>query len=158
MSIENFSWVIPGKLAGSALPGGSTGAPDGAIAADLAWLYGQGVRCLISLQRTREGFRALCESTGLEWIHYPIPDFETPEDKDGFRVLVNLAIARMDEGKPVCVHCRAGVGRTGMMLACVVGWYFRIDGAQAVAVVRKTRTAIDTPEQQRFVARFCEGW
>ncbi len=155
MALHNFSWVIPNRLAGSALPGGMIGVPDDYILSDLAELHEHGVRCLVSLQRMPVQFGELCDRAGLEWVHYPIEDFSVPRDRGGFDSLIDRLIDRMAQQTPVCVHCRAGVGRTGMVLASLVGAFLDIDGDRAIRAVRKTRSALDTPEQVAFVHEFC---
>jgi atypical dual specificity phosphatase len=155
MALHNFSWVIPGKLAGCALPGGLPGAPDDSILSDLRDLHDEGVRCLVSLQRMPEKFGRLCTEAGLDWVHFPVEDFGTPRDLQGFGGMVDDAVARLERDQPVCVHCRAGIGRTGLALACIVGTLFRISGQRAIRTVRKARMAMDTSEQSAFVQDFC---
>jgi hypothetical protein len=155
MALGNFSWVIPGKLAGSALPGGRPGAPDDYVLSDLRDLHHEGVRCLISLQAVPERFGVLCGQVGLEWVNFPVEDFETPSDIEAFEGMVGDAIARVERDEGVCVHCRAGVGRTGLALACIVGALYGIPGHKAISTVQKNRPAIDTPEQAAFVSEFC---
>jgi protein-tyrosine phosphatase len=151
MSLKNFSWVIEGKLAGSALPGGNPAAPGEQVAADLDYLVGQGIRCLISLQQPAYFWADLCVRSGLEWICFPIKDFEIPRDLKAFSSLVSAAIYHIDKGRPVCAHCRAGVGRTGLLLACIVGKYLSVGAESAIETVCKSRPALDTGDQRRFV-------
>lgn len=156
MAVDNFSWVIPGKLAGCALPGGAFDVAPEYVASDLRDLRGSGVRCLVSVQRMPGTFGELCAEQGLAWEHFPIEDFGTPSDREGFEKLVERIVKRLESDTPVCVHCRAGIGRTGVVLACVVGRMFGIDGYRAVETVRKSRPALDTGEQTHFVHLFCE--
>lgn len=151
MAIENFSWVIPQKLSGCAMPGGFPGCNPDYLCADLVELRSHHIHTLVSLQRMSSAFGECCRQSDLEWIHFPIEDFGTPPDSLSFDRLVKKIVRQIDASKPVCIHCRAGIGRTGLLLACVVGTYFLLDGAAAVAAVRQSRPAIDTDEQELFV-------
>ena len=65
--IDNFSWVIRDKLAGSAIPDEaysgriSLFGAAGTVATDLADLYGRGIRCLVSLTGGRSGLALLSD-------------------------------------------------------------------------------------------------
>jgi hypothetical protein len=155
--IANFSWVIPGRLAGSAIPdevycaGFAPAGADAGAARDLADLHARGIRCLVSLTETAAGLGSACSRAGLKWIYHPIPDFGVPEDMDSFDRLISTIIEHMNRSEAVCVHCYAGIGRTGLVLCCTVGRYLRLPPAQAIFRVRSLRSALETREQERFV-------
>jgi hypothetical protein len=155
MALDNFSWVIPQKLAGSALPGGRLSTVRPFLESDIRELTGQGVSCLVSLLRVHPMLPQVCDEHGLCWLSYPIEDFGLPDDQRSFDSLITDLVGRIEAGGSVCVHCRMGVGRTGIVLACVVGRLFGIPGQQAIRTVRKVRTAIETGEQVAFVEEFC---
>ncbi|MBD3420118.1 MAG: hypothetical protein GF398_08385 [Chitinivibrionales bacterium] len=155
--LRNFSWVIPGKVAGSAMPGGHSSQRE-YILGDLAEMFDQGVRCLISLTRTHENFKTLCGELTMEWIHFPIPDFMVPDNSRAFDVLVDQCIEMIKNGKPVCAHCHAGIGRTGMLLSCLVGKLLALDPEAAIKTVRQSRPALDTPDQEAYVYRYLQEY
>ena len=160
--IGNFSWVIRDKLAGSAIPDEAYGGRNalfgsgGAVSTDLADLYGRGIRCLVSLTDRAEDLGPHCRAAGLNWHYYPIADFGIPHSIDSFDNLITAIIDSMNRDQPVCVHCFAGVGRTGLVLCCTVGRYLQLPAAQAIVRVRKIRSALETREQESFVRLYLD--
>ena len=161
--IENFSWVILDKLAGSAIPdeaygGRSTLADPGrASGTDLLDLYGLGIRTLVSLADRAEDLGPQCRTAGLDWHYYPITDFGVPHGIDSFDNLITTIIESMDRNRPVCAHCFAGVGRTGLVLCCTVGRYLKLPADRAIAAVRNIRAALESREQESFVRGYLEN-
>ena len=155
MALSNFSWVIPGSLAGSAIPGGRLWTARPFVASDIGELKENAISCLVSLLSMPSFTGDLCAERHIEWIEYPIEDFGLPADRESFAALIRGLVERIEAGVSVCVHCRMGIGRTGITLACIVGRRYGISGQQAIRVVRRTRSAIETDEQIRFVEAFC---
>lgn len=88
-------------------------------------------------------------------VALPIPDFGVPEMRDLKRA-VGLVLAQLqaDPARPVHVGCRAGIGRTGLFLACLA----RATGVEGdpIAFVRAHYhpAAAETPEQERMARDF----
>ncbi len=152
----NFSWVVEGLLAGAALPGSGWLGQGGTLRADLADLHDRGIRALVSLLEVPADLPRFCRKLGIEWVSHPIENFSVPADLPSFDLLIEGIIARMRVGLPVCVHCFAGVGRTGLVLACAVGRYRDLDAASAIRAVRRVRSALETSEQELFVSRYLD--
>ena len=157
MAVHNFSWIIPDKLAGAALPGGIHAHLEDYARSDLKELYDLGVRCLVSLTEMPAFFADACGREGLQWISFPIDNFDVPRDDTAFSFLIGEIQNSIARGVPVCVHCFAGIGRTGMVLAAATGRLLGLGGREAILYIKERRTAFDTREQERYVSRFLDS-
>jgi atypical dual specificity phosphatase len=140
---NEFSWIDKPFVAGLARPGGVE---------ELLWLREQGIQLLISL--TEEPLRRdWINEAGLFAMHVPVEDLHPPSLKQIDLCLSAIAKAR-DKGFGVGVHCGAGLGRTGTMLAC----YFvsqNQTARDAIARIRRLRPgSVETPEQEEAVEEF----
>jgi protein-tyrosine phosphatase len=62
----------------------------------------------------------VAEENGIRFISFPIPDRGVPASvKAAVSLMANIAGA-LEEGKNVAVHCRQGVGRSGLIAAAVL--------------------------------------
>lgn len=52
--------------------------------------------------------------------HFPIRDFGIPDDMAGFVRCAQRTASALRYGEAVVVHCRGGIGRTGMMAQAVL--------------------------------------
>ena len=148
-------WVIPGKLAGMAFPflhperrlaGG--GAVD-AFEDDLPLLHRAGIRAVVSLVNSPSD-RTVYATAGLGFLCLPIPDGWPPtaEQVDAFVEFADRIIA---SGGAVVVHCHAGLGRTGTMLAAYLVRH-GMTASDAIRTVRRAEpAAIETTRQVQFL-------
>ena len=153
--IANFSWLVPGVLAGFAHPGG----PSYEVAGDqaglreaLGFLHQQGVGAIVSLTESPLD-SATVEACGFEHLQRPIADM-VPPSIDDIETFVGFVDKASTSGIGVGVHCLAGSGRTGTMLACYLVSKGQ-DASVAVARVRGARPgSVETREQEEMVHEY----
>ena len=132
-----FSWVIEGRLAASGLPSSE---------GQLEWLKRHGVSTILTLTETPLPKEWL-EGTGLTVSHVPMSD-HAPPSQEALDEAVRFMSSQLDEGKTVLVHCLAGVGRTGSVLAA---YFMQRDGKtaeQALLFLRGIRPrSVEAPQE-----------
>ena len=104
-----------------------------------------------------DGEAEVCAALGLRFRNHPIPDFSLP-DLTAFGGLIEDMAARLAEGGHIAVHCRAGIGRSGMVAAATLVRLGAEPGA-ALAEVSAARgvPVPDTEEQAAFVTAFARA-
>jgi protein-tyrosine phosphatase len=134
--------------------------PASALADDLAHLAGLGISCLVSLIDDAEcqliGAVALgsdLAATGLEQRIFPITDRSIPERNQiaDFVLLMDDLSGRLDDGARLAVHCRAGLGRSGLVAASLLVRRGVLPDAAITAIRHCRPGAIETPGQEAFI-------
>ncbi len=93
---------------------------------------------------------------GIEVLRLPIQDVHVPESMSDCQVIVRAAAQALADGKTVVVHCRGGLGRSGLVAACCLV-ECGVEADRAIREVRKARPgAIETPEQEQFVREYAD--
>lgn len=93
----------------------------------------------------------ICAVEDMDFVNFPIPDRGLP-DQTKFTELVSETVQRLTNGERVAVHCRAGIGRSGILvcssLAVLCG-----SAEQAIKAVSEARgvEVPDTQEQRNFI-------
>jgi len=62
---------------------------------------------------------ALCLKNGMRYSSFPIPDRGLPDTSRAIKFATQLC-DRIRTGEHIVIHCRAGIGRTGIMAATVL--------------------------------------
>ena len=98
---------------------------------------------------------AACEKAGIEYMNFAIPDRDVPVSRQSFGSFLSQVQHALKAGKRVGAHCRAGIGRSSLMIAtllCSQG----VSSQDAFRQISEARglTVPDTPEQVSWVAGF----
>lgn len=138
-----FSWIDKPLLAAMALPDSRE---------DLEWLRLHGIEVVLSLTEAPLR-RDWVNDAGILLVHEPIDDMAAPPQDQLDRCV--SAIARAQErNMGVAVHCGAGLGRTGVVIAAYLVHRGQTP-RDAIARVRRLRPgSIETEEQAEAVAEF----
>lgn len=144
---RGFLWLKRGLLAGTPAPGVYFD-----MEYDLKSLQGVGITTLLTLTENALD-EARLTPFGIRSIWEPIADMAAPTIEQGIRLcqkLEQLIAAK----EVIAVHCRAGMGRTGTVLAAYLIW----EGLGALDALEDARRIeprwVQSPEQVEFLKQF----
>ena len=139
---DNFSWIIENKLAGSAIPTSID---------EVQWAIEQGVKSIVTI---REDPLDDDWVKDVNYLHVSSNDMGVPEFVD-LTYAVDFIHRRITNNEPVMVHCLAGMGRTGTILACYLIKYQKMSANEATEKVREKRPgSIQSYPQEEIIFRF----
>jgi protein-tyrosine phosphatase len=100
-----------------------------------------------------------CQTRGIEFLSLPIEDRSVPNSSAEFNELVDSVARFLREGKAVVVHCRAGIGRSSMIVASAL-IRLGLSAESAFRSIEESRgcPVPDTDEQKRWVERNSSGF
>lgn len=147
--LSSFYWIIPGTIGGMQKPGLLSDEEE-----DIRRLSAINVDFLVSLtMKPVELWKY--RGSKIIGLHFPIKDMGAPEVKATYLFFSSL-IPQLKKGKSAIFHCKAGIGRTGTMLAC----YLIMEGNTAPKSIEIVRSIffryIQSDEQIDFLHEFAD--
>ncbi|MFW5867041.1 MAG: dual specificity protein phosphatase family protein [Armatimonadota bacterium] len=138
---STISWIIEDEIA----------AFSAFILSDLDDLEDAGICAIVSL--TERMPPEMIGESRFDSLHLPIADM-APPDREQIERFVDFVDRHVSDGCAVGVHCLAGLGRTGTMIACYLVTKGR-SADQAIEEVRQARPgSIQTELQEQAVRRW----
>jgi atypical dual specificity phosphatase len=135
--------MLEGKLAGSAIPTSFD---------EVQWVMEQGIKSIVTIRE-----EPLDESwtKDVKYIHITSNDMGVPDFNDLVGAVDFIHRRITYDNEPVLVHCLAGLGRTGVILACYLVKYQNLSADEATQKVREERPgSIQSYPQEEIIFRF----
>lgn len=157
----NSYWVEPGRLLAGEYPGAAKGEQQERV----RMLTAAGFTSFIDLTDEGELPAYHSELTGGDLVHrrFAIVDHGIPDSPATMRHILAAIAGDLADGRRVYLHCRAGIGRTGMTVGC----FLISQGLDGTAALDKLQTLWqrcarsrswpsipETEEQIRFVRQW----
>ncbi len=150
--------LCPGKRD----PVAMTGPWDRDLGIDLRAVADWGAGALVTLMEAHEleqlgvleiGLRA--KSMGMEWFHLPIRDVSIPDAtfEAAWETAGHALREQLKDGQGIVIHCRGGLGRTGLIAARLLIELGELP-SKALDKVRAARPgAVETWQQEEYVLK-----
>jgi protein-tyrosine phosphatase len=164
LPLPEFHWLSghwAGKLALAARPRGGDWLPD-----ELESWKRSGVQAILSLLTPDEeqelGLADEAKEAkriGLRFSSYPIEDRGVPKSEAELGRMLDTVNGSLRAGRNVLVHCRQGIGRTGLVAACLLVKNGMSPGAAVDAVSAARGVAVpETVEQREWIERYAPAF
>jgi protein-tyrosine phosphatase len=115
----------------------------------------EGINQIVSLLELHEAYtvgledeKQLTEKNGMEFVSFPIQDRGLPKSVSEFSRFTKNLYHQVLDGKNTVVHCRAGIGRTGLVAAGILLHHgFNPSAAFELISLKRHVQVPDTDEQ-----------
>ncbi|MDC1024167.1 dual specificity protein phosphatase 23 [Nitrosopumilus sp.] len=141
----NFSWLIGEKLAGSGIPTSLD---------EFEWLLNQGVKSIVTMT---ENSLPDDWTQQIDYLHIPTADFHAPNMEE-IDSAVEFIQNQIQNNQSVMVHCAAGLGRAGTILACYFIKYKKLSAIQAIKKIRDERPGSIQSDVQELAISYYEKY
>ncbi|XP_041255391.1 dual specificity protein phosphatase CDC14B isoform X4 [Onychostruthus taczanowskii] len=154
----DFNWIIPNKFIAFSGPHSRSkienGYPHHAPEAYFPYFKQNKVTTIIRLNKKLYDAKRFTDA-GFEHFDLFFADGSTPSDTI---VKTFLNICENAEGV-IAVHCKAGLGRTGTLIACYIMKHYRMTAAESIAWIRINRPgSVIGPQQHFLMDKQAELW
>jgi atypical dual specificity phosphatase len=141
--LAHFRWQLSGKLAGVSFPHSLQA---------LAFLKEEGINAIVSLSETPPPPDLLAR-LGLQAAHVPLADCAAPTISQ-VEQAIGCINRFLEHTLSVAVHCGAGLGRTGTILACYLVWQGASAQNALLYVRQREAGSVETAEQEAIIAQY----
>lgn len=95
------------------------------------------------------------QNANIQVHHLPFQDYTAPilEEVEKF---VPVLVKKLEQHENVVIHCNAGVGRTGVLAACISQNILQCSGEKALQHIREHMMINITDEQKRLINSWAE--
>jgi protein-tyrosine phosphatase len=92
---------------------------------------------------------------GMQFLAIPVEDRQVPKSEKAIESAVHKLDATLSAGRNVLIHCRQGIGRSGLLAACLLinRGSTADEAVEELSKVRNTQVP-ETAEQRQWINRY----